>query len=106
MGIGRLSSKIKAKVIEIDDEYQVDENYGVSEKVVGATKATSEQIRSLDEKYGIADKLVGAALAIGSIQLASGKFKGGATTLAGATIFAAMTERRKEKKQADEHELH
>jgi len=152
-GIGRLSSKIKAKAIEIDDEYQIvdnakqskvgsfvistglkasslyeehdvsskvkmasrdtsekfrnfDENYGVSQKVVGATKTASEEIRNLDEKYGIADKLVGAALAIGSIQMASGKFKGGATTLAAATIFAAMTERRKGKKQADDHELH
>merc|ERR1712151_548369 len=73
-----------------------------SQKIAIGVRAKAEEI---DDKYGVVDKVTGAAVAIGGIQLATGHAKSGVLTLAGAALMAAFGEKLK-KDREDEKELH
>lgn len=81
------------------------EEQNIPSKAKNASAEATKQVRELDDKYGVVDKVTGAAVAIGGIQLATGHAKSGVLTLAGAALVAAFGEKLK-KDREDEKELH
>merc|ERR1712151_407413 len=81
------------------------EEQNIPSKAKHASEEATKQARELDDKYGVVDKVTGAAVAIGGIQLATGHAKSGVLTLAGAALMAAFGEKLK-KDREDEKELH
>merc|ERR1711862_69830 len=128
--IFRTSQKLlldaRTKAEEIDEKYKIQDKarpyvqqvrtfsqstmdlmkeQDIPTKAKSVSEEATKHARQLDDKYNIIDKATGAAVGIGAIQMATGHFKSGACSLAGAAIFAALGEKLK-KDRENENELH
>lgn len=128
--IFRTSQKLimdaRTKAEEIDEKYKIQEKarpyvqqvrtfsqstldlmkeQDIPTKAKNVSEEATKHVRQLDDKHNIVDKATGVAVGIGAIQIATGHFKSGACSLAGAAIFAALGEKLK-KDRENENELH